>query len=194
MEGVILGWFVLVSTGSVLALAVVGAYAVNNSIFDVGVMAVFGLYQVKEDDPHRAISAALAMAAGLDELNVDLEASHGVRLSMRVGIDTLSKDLVMAGAGSYSGSQAGSLNNFFAAIMPYRQSGNCAIDDGAVPFTCQGPDNGLTIEGGETIGYVGSTGNASENAPHLHFAIFRLTHERQWWKGDPVNPYSVFRQ
>jgi threonine synthase len=28
-----------------------------------------------------------------------------------------------------------------------------AIDDGAVPFTCQGPDNGLTIEGGETIGY-----------------------------------------
>ncbi len=28
-----------------------------------------------------------------------------------------------------------------------------AIDDGAVPFTCQGPDNGLTIEGGETLGY-----------------------------------------
>jgi threonine synthase len=28
-----------------------------------------------------------------------------------------------------------------------------AIADGAVPFTCQGPDNGLTIEGGETLGY-----------------------------------------
>lgn len=28
-----------------------------------------------------------------------------------------------------------------------------AIDGGAIPFTCQGPDNGLTIEGGETIGY-----------------------------------------
>jgi len=28
-----------------------------------------------------------------------------------------------------------------------------AITDGAVPFTCQGPDNGLTIEGGETLGY-----------------------------------------
>ena len=28
-----------------------------------------------------------------------------------------------------------------------------AVADGAVPFTCQGPDNGLTIEGGQTLGY-----------------------------------------
>jgi threonine synthase len=28
-----------------------------------------------------------------------------------------------------------------------------AIDDGAVPFTCQGNENGLAIEGGETLGY-----------------------------------------
>ena len=28
-----------------------------------------------------------------------------------------------------------------------------AIADGAVPFTTQGPDNGLTIEGGETLGF-----------------------------------------
>ena len=28
-----------------------------------------------------------------------------------------------------------------------------AVDGGAVPFTCQGPDNGLTIEGGQTLGY-----------------------------------------
>jgi threonine synthase len=28
-----------------------------------------------------------------------------------------------------------------------------AIAAGAIPFTCQGPDNGLTIEGGETLGY-----------------------------------------
>jgi threonine dehydratase len=28
-----------------------------------------------------------------------------------------------------------------------------AVAGGDVPFTCQGPDNGLTIEGGETLGY-----------------------------------------
>ena len=28
-----------------------------------------------------------------------------------------------------------------------------AVAEGAVPFTCQGPDNGLTIEGGETLGF-----------------------------------------
>ena len=27
------------------------------------------------------------------------------------------------------------------------------MDEGAIPFTCQGSDNGLTIEGGETLGY-----------------------------------------
>jgi threonine synthase len=27
------------------------------------------------------------------------------------------------------------------------------MDEGAIPFTCQGPDNGLTIAGGETLGY-----------------------------------------
>jgi threonine synthase len=28
-----------------------------------------------------------------------------------------------------------------------------AVQEGALPFTCQGPENGMTIEGGQTIGY-----------------------------------------
>jgi murein DD-endopeptidase MepM/ murein hydrolase activator NlpD len=44
---------------------------------------------------------------------------------------------------------------------------------------------------GQLLGYVGSTGNASENAPHLHFAIARLGTDRTWWKGDPINPYPL---
>jgi murein DD-endopeptidase MepM/ murein hydrolase activator NlpD len=46
------------------------------------------------------------------------------------------------------------------------------------------------VERGEVIGYVGSTGNADANAPHLHFAIFELGPERQWWKGKAINPYA----
>jgi murein DD-endopeptidase MepM/ murein hydrolase activator NlpD len=44
---------------------------------------------------------------------------------------------------------------------------------------------------GQLLGYVGSTGNASESAPHLHFAIARLGTDRSWWKGDPINPYPL---
>jgi len=39
---------------------------------------------------------------------------------MRVGVDVLTKDIIMAGAGTYMGANAGALYNFFAPIMPYR--------------------------------------------------------------------------
>ena len=50
---------------------------------------------------------------------------------------------------------------------------------------------GMALQRGQLIGYVGSTGNANPEAPHLHFAIFRLGPERQWWKGTAVNPYPL---
>ncbi len=50
---------------------------------------------------------------------------------------------------------------------------------------------GLEVKRGEVIGYVGNTGNASKGAPHLHFAIYRLSTDRQWWKGEPLNPYPI---
>ena len=52
---------------------------------------------------------------------------------------------------------------------------------------------GQQVRRGDVIGYVGSTGNASPSAPHLHFAIFRLGSERQWWKGEPINPYPILK-
>lgn len=39
---------------------------------------------------------------------------------LRVGVDSLQKDVLMAGAGSYIGTGAGALYNFFAPVMPYR--------------------------------------------------------------------------
>jgi murein DD-endopeptidase MepM/ murein hydrolase activator NlpD len=50
---------------------------------------------------------------------------------------------------------------------------------------------GAAIKRGDVIGYVGATGNASPSAPHLHFAVFELTPEKQWWKGTPLNPYPM---
>ena len=57
-----------------------------------------------------------------------------------------------------------------------------------------GVREGEMVKRGDVIGYVGSTGNASPDAPHLHFAIFRLGPEKQWWKGEPINPFLVLSE
>jgi peptidoglycan LD-endopeptidase LytH len=49
----------------------------------------------------------------------------------------------------------------------------------------------MHVSRGTIIGYVGSTGDASPNAPHLHFGIYRLGSKPLWWKGVPMNPYPV---
>ncbi len=58
----------------------------------------------------------------------------------------------------------------------------------------EGVAEGSILRKGQVIAYVGSTGNASPDAPHLHFAIFKLGPERQWWRGTPLNPYLVWRE
>ena len=50
---------------------------------------------------------------------------------------------------------------------------------------------GQAVKRGQVIGYVGSTGNASPDAPHLHFAIFVLGPEKRWWEGTAINPYPL---
>ena len=56
-----------------------------------------------------------------------------------------------------------------------------------------GLKEGQTVGRGQVIGYVGTTGNAPKNTPHLHFAIFRVVDQKQWWSGAPINPYLVLR-
>ena len=53
----------------------------------------------------------------------------------------------------------------------------------------EGLSEGMILKRGDPVGYVGSTGNATSAAPHLHFAIFRLGPDRRWWTGTPTNPY-----
>lgn len=47
------------------------------------------------------------------------------------------------------------------------------------------------VHRGEVIGYVGSSGNAQRNAPHLHFAIHELPSSKELWKGAAIDPYPL---
>jgi len=53
-----------------------------------GVMAVFGVPLSSEDDPKRAVRAALSMVSRLDEASDRIAARYGVRVGMRIGINT----------------------------------------------------------------------------------------------------------
>lgn len=54
-----------------------------------------------------------------------------------------------------------------------------------------GLKEGQRIQRGHVIGYVGSTGNADSEGPHLHFAINRMAAGERWHQGAPVNPYPL---
>ncbi|MEP6714853.1 MAG: M23 family metallopeptidase [Terriglobia bacterium] len=51
--------------------------------------------------------------------------------------------------------------------------------------------DGARVKAGDVIGYVGSTGDAAANAPHLHFEISRMGPEKHWWGGTQLNPFPL---
>lgn len=55
-----------------------------------------------------------------------------------------------------------------------------------------GLTEGQRVRRGQRLGTVGSSGNATEEAPHLHFAILQTTEEAEWWEpANAVNPYPL---
>jgi murein DD-endopeptidase MepM/ murein hydrolase activator NlpD len=56
-----------------------------------------------------------------------------------------------------------------------------------------GLKEGDQVHRGQVLGYVGTTGNAPKDTPHLHFAVFRLTSDKHWWEGTPIDPYDILR-
>lgn len=53
---------------------------------------------------------------------------------------------------------------------------------------------GKPLMRGDTLGFVGTTGNSPKDVPHLHFQIMRMPADRKFWNGEPVNPYPLLRQ
>jgi len=56
----------------------------------------------------------------------------------------------------------------------------------------RGLTEGMRVRQGQVLGFVGTTGNAPDNLPHLHFQMMVYRGKGQYWGGDPVNPNPLF--
>lgn len=74
-------------------------------------------------------------------------------------------------------------------IYQFDPDGNFAYYYAHLDTYALGLAAGQAVVRGQRLGTVGSSGNALPSAPHLHFAIFRMGPERQWWRGQAINPY-----
>ena len=51
---------------------------------------------------------------------------------------------------------------------------------------------GASVARGDTLGFVGTTGNAPKDTPHLHFQVMRMPADGRYWDGEAINPYPLF--
>lgn len=108
---------------------------------------------------------------------IDIMAGHGTPVVaadsgriLRLGRSSL------GGITVYATDPAEQLVYYYAHLSGYRE----------------GLAEGMPIARGDTIGFVGSSGNASPDAPHLHFQVMLMPAERRnFWNGEPVNPYPA---
>ena len=56
----------------------------------------------------------------------------------------------------------------------------------------RGLREGQQVRRGEVLGFVGTTGNAPPETPHLHFQVMRMPDERRYANGSPFNPLPFF--
>lgn len=53
---------------------------------------------------------------------------------------------------------------------------------------------GSFVRQGDTIAYVGDTGNAGAGNYHLHFSIALVSDPKRYWEGSNINPYPLLRR
>lgn len=50
---------------------------------------------------------------------------------------------------------------------------------------------GRAIVKGDTLGFVGTTGNAPKDTPHLHFQVMKWPADGKYWNGEPIDPFQA---
>jgi peptidoglycan LD-endopeptidase LytH len=120
-----------------------------------------------------------AHRAGHDHRAIDILAPRGTPVV--AAVDGNVRKLFTSAAGGITIYEADAANNlmyYYAHLDRY----------------ADGLREGMPLRRGDVIGYVGTTGNAPRNTPHLHFAIVVLPPTKEWWKGDPIDPYPILKE
>jgi peptidoglycan LD-endopeptidase LytH len=168
-----------------------------------------------QSTPAPAIGGAGATSRDSDEAAIAALRNH----RLRVPIDNAEVERLK---GMFGESRNGNPAHEAVDILAPRDTPIHAVDDGTIAKLFTSNTGGLTIyqfdpdqrfcfyyahleryasglgEGqrvtrGEVIGFVGTSGNAPANTPHLHFAIFELGPDHRWWSGRPIDPYLVLK-
>jgi len=58
----------------------------------------------------------------------------------------------------------------------------------------EGLTEGQFAKQGETIAFVGDSGNAGPGNYHLHFSIAIVSDPKKYWQGVNINPYPLLRK
>ena len=162
-----------------------------------------------------AIGGAAATSSAADEAAITALRQRGLRLP----IDDADVEQLK---GMFARTRDGSPPHEAVDIVAPRDAPIHAVDDGTIAKLFTSQAGGLTIYQfdpdqrfsyyyahleryapgladrqrvmrGDVIGFVGTSGNAPPDTPHLHFAISELDAARQWWSGRPIDPYLVFK-
>ena len=78
-------------------------------------------------------------------------------------------------------------------LYQYDDTGAYAFYYAHLQSYAPGLREGQPVRRGQVIGYVGTSGNAPANVPHLHFAVLLLRERSRWWAGEAVNPYPLLK-
>jgi murein DD-endopeptidase MepM/ murein hydrolase activator NlpD len=207
--GFVLGAFVVGSLGGVQALRSIAPASAANGISGA------------VDEPSNAVVEVPASTSGKSGVipsgapeAKDLEARH-----LTMPVEGISPDKLIR---SFHDARTGGREHEALDILAPRNTPVVAVEDGTIAKLFVSKAGGNTIyqfdptreysyyyahleryadglkEGdavhrGQIIGYVGTSGNAPKDTPHLHFAIFRLTPDKHWWEGTPIDPFDILR-
>ena len=125
-------------------------------------------------------------------LTAETSTAHGVRGGHRHEAIESSSRAAPRSSPSRTGSSARSSRAFPAATPSTSSTAmRRLLLLRALDGYARGLSEGQVLRRGDLIGYVGTSGNAPPNTPHLHFAVSRVDADKHWWQGVPIDPYPL---